>query len=51
MANPIFVVSPLYVAVGITIAVLVIQQYLRYGVPRRHPVRRHSRQHQHHHHR
>ena len=47
--DPMFVVSPLYVAVGIVIAVLVVQEYLRYGVPQRHTVRRHS-QHPHHQH-
>ena len=35
MDNPLFAVTPLYIGVGFVIALLVVQEYIRFGVPRR----------------
>ncbi|HXD74871.1 MAG TPA: hypothetical protein VN628_14080 [Vicinamibacterales bacterium] len=46
MDNPLFSVTPLYIGVGFVIAVLVVQEYVRFGLPRRRRVR-HSHRHHH----
>lgn len=49
MTNPLFVLSPLYVAVVLAIAVLVAREYLKFAGPKRQAVQRRShRRHDHH---